>query len=297
MDPFISHETSQAEVRAPNVGSQPRAKPGEPSARLAGSRTPPSRLRRPSRPGGGPSASRMLTSRREGHGELLAQERQKAQSAMDLAIQNDLVDGRDTSEETLLSRLAALLAAGDGANWLDHLADLLEQSPELFDLGDLLRDCGEDPDLPEILKALAAHAGSTDDVDAVAPVVATLCLQSLPELIHPSHLERLLGSLSEASAAMAINNGAETLAVMPHILAVIGHHARRNELPAADLPSAILRITRQVAANPPVVARMLRQPSKRPVSQATAVEGDRSTTKEQTLILHGPAEITIRYLS
>ena len=182
----------------------------------------------------------------------------------------------------------------------DHLYYNLGQ-PELTDADydRLFRELREleaaDTDLPLVLQCLADHAAATGAVETIAPVVAMLSLRSVPSLIQSDTLEDLLHQLSQASTEMVSKNGVEALATMPHILGVIDHHARRNGLPDAELPSAILRITQQVASDPRVVTRILRQPHKRSTG-SPSVAPPPAKGREEKLLIDRPAEITIRYL-
>lgn len=219
-----------------------------------------------------------------------------AWQAMDDAIQSDLRGHPPKSESSLPARMVALLHESGGNPMLSDLVEVLEADPRTSAISRELRDLeAPETDLPLVLQCLADHAEATGAVETIAPVVAMLSLRSVPSLIHSETLEDLLHQLSQASTEMVSKNGVEALATMPHILGVIDHHARRNGLPDTELPSAILRITQQVASDPRVVTRILRQPHKRS-SESPSVEAIPAKASEEKLLIDRPAEITIRYL-
>lgn len=277
MDQFSSHEDPRLEARPPKVAVKPRV-----SRLRSGSGT--TRLRRAV---GSPG--------RQSHEESQAQHR------MDAAIQRDLQNVR----QGLTGRMAALLLEADGALLLDELADLLSEEPGSEAITGFLTEIGEQElGAEELLEALAEFAASNDAVPAVIPVVAAISMQSLapfePER-SVDELADLVESLSEASADLAEVHGPEAMAVMPRILSVIQHHARRNRLEPTELPAAIRRITHQVATSGPVVQRLLRQPPRRdtdphPPSASNEAAAAGSSHRIQRLVIERPAEITIRYL-
>lgn len=263
MDQHTSPERARAVDRTTTTLPRPRPRPG--------ARSP----RPPVRRAGGAAAAR---------------------EAMDAAIQNDLQGDEPCSGTDLPARMVALLNDSADMPLLPELVEALAADPHTSALSHLLRDWGtEDSDPSELLQCLARHAEVMDSLEALTPVVAMLSLRSVPSLLRSSRLEQLLHNLSQASAELASRNGTEALAAMPRILGVIDHHARRNGLPEAELPAAILRITQQVAGNPGVVERLLHNPT-HPRREATPSVSAPPPCREEKLVIDRPAEITIRYL-
>jgi hypothetical protein len=220
---------------------------------------------------------------------------------MDAAIQRDLQNVR----QGLTGRMAALLLEADGALLLDELADLLNDEPGSEAITGILSELVEQELGPEeLLEALAEFAASNDAAQAVVPVVAAFSVQGVapfePER-SVDELADLVESLSDASADLAEVHGPEAMAVMPRILSVIQHHARRNRLEPTELPAAIRRITHQVATSGPVVQRLMRQPPRcetDPLPSSASNQGASAGSghRTQRLVIERPAEITIRYL-
>lgn len=269
MDQLASPERARAEERTATTIPRPRPRSRPRSRPVAVPR------RAPTQPGGGGADAR---------------------AAMDAAIQSDLQGLEPRGGADLPARMVALLSESGGTPLLPELVEALEADPHTSPISHLLRDWGaEDAGPSELLQCLAHHAEAMDSLETLAPVVAMLSLRSVPSLIRPCRLEQLLDNLSLASAEMASRHGTEALAAMPHILGVIDHHARRNGLPDAELPAAILRITQQVASNPGVVERILHQPPQRQ-PDAAPPEPSAPRVREEKLLIDRPAEITIRYL-
>ena len=230
----------------------------------------------------------------------LEQAASQPDQAFDAAIQKDLQDHLNRPLDPLAQRLAVLLCDTDGAVSISDLARVLEDVPWAEEMAAILQlPDGHDIDPQARLRSLAVFASKKDAVPNVAPLVAAISLLSLGHASQGAWLEHcadLVHTLSQASAELAENNGAEAMTVLPRILAVVNHHAKLNDLPAEKLAKTILRITRQVSSNADVVARLLKQPQARR-SKESAPFSDQATQAVQRLVIDRPAEITIRYLS
>lgn len=231
---------------------------------------------------------------------VLEQAASQPEHGFDAAIQNDIQDDLNQPLDSLTHRLAVLLCDSHGEASMDDLTKALEDVPWAEEMAAILQPPDGRAADPQVrLRSLAVFALKRDAVPSVAPLVAALSLLSLPQASQGAWLDHcadLVDSLSQASAELADNNGAEAMAVLPRILAVVDRHAKLNELPTEKLAESILRITRQVSANPDVVARLLKQPQARKANEL-AQSSERAPEAVQRLVIDRPAEITIRYLS
>lgn len=231
---------------------------------------------------------------------VLKQDVSKPDHGLDAALQSVSQDDRNQPLDSLTHRLAQLLCDSQGEASMADLTRVLEDAPWAEEMATILQPPGGQAVDPQArLRSLAVFALKRDAVPNVTPLVAALSLLSLPQASKGAWLDHgadLVDSLSQASAELAENNGAEAMAVLPRILAVVDHHATLNELPAEELPETLLRITRQVSANPTVIARLLKQPQA-PKAKDQEPMSDRAPQAVQRLVIDRPAEITIRYLN
>lgn len=183
------------------------------------------------------------------------------------------------------SRKSAVGPVGPSGNLIAPVANLVTQ----------LARSGADSQAA--LEAFLDLADSEPDNRLVAPVIAGLSLHGTManELKRPAQRQRLLNSVSRATQSLAQRQGSQAMAAMPRILEVVQRNARAQQIPAAELPGAIQRITRQVAANGDLVHRLAQAtlpPPPTPNPQRVTV----AKGTVQRLVFDRPVELTIRYL-
>lgn len=154
-------------------------------------------------------------------------------------------------------------------------------------------------DRPEALEAFIDLADTEPDNRLVAPVIAGLSLHgTLANQIKGAaqrQRQRLLHSVSRATHTLAQRQGSQAMGAMPRILEVVQRNAKAQQIPPSELPGAIQRITRQVAANGDLVHR-LAQATLLPPTVPTPQRVSVTPGTVQRLVFDRPVELTIRYL-
>jgi hypothetical protein len=153
-------------------------------------------------------------------------------------------------------------------------------------------------DAEDALQAFLDLAETEPNNPSVAPVIAGLSLHSTmaDEIKGAAQRQRLVHSVGRATQTLAQQQGSQAMAAMPRILEVVQRNARAQQIPPAELPGAIQRITRQVAANGDLVHRLAQAappiaPTPLPPQSMTVAKGT-----VQRLVFDRPVELTIRYL-
>ncbi|MBD2108956.1 hypothetical protein [Nodosilinea sp. FACHB-13] len=150
----------------------------------------------------------------------------------------------------------------------------------------------------DALEAFLDLADAEPDNPSVAPVIAGLSLHStLADHLGGTRTQRqrLVHSVSQATQTIAQHHGSQAMAAMPRILDVVQRNASAQQIPPSELPGAIQRITRQVAANDDLVHR-LAQTTLPPASAPTKQRVTVTKGTVQRLVFDRPVELTIRYL-
>lgn len=150
----------------------------------------------------------------------------------------------------------------------------------------------------EALETFLDLADAEPDNPAIAPVIGGLSLHSTManDLKGAAQRQRVVHSVGRATQTLAQQQGSQAMAAMPRILEVVQHHARAQQIPPAELPGAIQRIVRQVAANGDLVQRLAQAtPAPIPTPPAPQTMTVAKGTV-QRLVFDRPVELTIRYL-
>jgi hypothetical protein len=152
-------------------------------------------------------------------------------------------------------------------------------------------------DIEEALHAFLDLAETEPVPPSVAPVIAGLSLHStMPDALKGARAQRqrLLQSVIQATQTLAQQQGSQAMGAIPRILEVVQRNALEQQIPSAELPGAIQRITRQVAANGDLVQRLAHTLHQHPAPQRIKETVTPGTVKR--LVFDRPVELTIRYL-